>query len=179
MASQFPNSVRSFTPKVDLQDTILADHINVLQDEVRAIELALNGTTDANNGLLTSSYTGSFATTASWSSVDDRLSNIERGLVNGVPSSPYFKKSGDSVQPIAGTVGLTIKTLSGTASIFEARSAANALGFNIDSVGMPKVDSAAVLYVGSAEYNTLNTTANSALETAEAVRFDPFLLAGM
>jgi hypothetical protein len=69
--------------------------------------------------------------------------------------------------------------LSGTASIFEARSAANALGFNIDSVGMPKVDSAAVLYVGSAEYDTLNTTANSALETAEAVRFDPFLLAGM
>lgn len=179
MAAQFPNSIRQFTPKVDLQDTILADHINALQDEVRAIELALNGTTDANNGLLTSSYTGSFAQTASWSSVDDRISNVERGLVNGVPASPYFKKSGDSIQPTAGTVGLTLKTLSGTAALFEARSAANALGFNIDSSGTPKVDQAAVLYVGSTEYNTLNTTANTALAVANAAPFDPFLLAGM
>jgi len=107
MPASFPTSVRSFTTKVDLQDTILADHINSLQDEVRAIEIALNGTVDATNGLLTSNYTGTFASTSSWNSLDERISNIERGLVNGVPTSPYLLKAGDNMT-VANVVALTL-----------------------------------------------------------------------
>ena len=84
MAAYFPARVRPFIAKVDLQDTIAADHINALQEEVRAIEVALNGTIDEENGMLTSTYTGTFATTNTWDSLDARLTNIEAGLVNGL-----------------------------------------------------------------------------------------------
>ena len=179
MAAQFPTNIRQFTPKVDLQDTILADHINVLQDEVRAVQLALNGTTNATNGMLSSTYSGVFAATTSWTSLDDRITNIEAGLVNGVSTSPYVKKAGDSIQPASGTIGLILKATGGTAALFEARSSTNALGFNIDVTGTPKVGTANVVYVGSTEYTTVQTTADQALAAANAVRFDPFLLAGM
>jgi len=180
MPAFFPNSVRPFTAKVDLQDTIVADHINALQDEVRAIELALNGTVDANNGLLSSNYAGTFGLTATWDSLDQRINNIEAGLVNGVATSPYLRKAGDNMT-VSNTVALTLKnsSLNVTANLFESRNASDALGFAISGAGLPKVGTANVLYVGSSEYNTLNTTANSALQTAEAIRFDPFLLAGM
>ena len=179
MPASYPSSIRAFTSKVDLVDTVLADHINALQDEVRALEIVI-GATSLGGNPLTSTYSGVFATTTSWTSLDERLNNIEAGLVNGVGAvSPYVKKVGDSIQPPSGTVGLIIKTTAGTANIFEARSSTNALGFNLDSVGNPKVNTANVLYVGSTEYTALNNTATSAYNTAEAIRFDPFLLAGM
>lgn len=180
MPASFPSSVKSFTAKVDLQDTILADHINSLQDEVRAIELALNGTVDASNGLLTSNYTGSFANTTSWNSLDERITNIERGLVNGIATAPYLLKAGDSMT-VANLVALTLKNSSATVSnnLFEAYNSTNTLGFAISGSGIPKVGSANVLYVGSSDYNTLNATATEANETAQAVRFNPFLLSGM
>jgi hypothetical protein len=180
MPASFPTSVRSFTTKVDLQDTILADHINSLQDEVRAIEITLNGTVDATNGLLTSNYTGSFTASSSWNSLDERISNIERGLVNGIATSPYLLKAGDNMT-VANTVALTLKNSSATVTnnLFESYNSTNTLGFNLNGNAQPKVGTANVLYVGSSDYNTLNNTANEAYATANAVRFDPFLLAGM
>lgn len=180
MPALFPTSVRSFTTKVDLQDTILADHINTLQDEVRAIELALNGTVDATNGLLTSNYTGSFSNNTTWNSLDERITNLERGLVNGIPTAPYLLKAGDSMT-VANLVALTLKNSSATITnnLFESYNSSNTLGFAITGDGKPKVGSANVLYVGSPDYNTLNATAIEANETAQAVRFSPFLLAGM
>jgi hypothetical protein len=180
MPSSFPTSVRSFTTKVDLQDTILADHINALQDEVRAIELALNGTVDATNGLLTSNYVGTFNASSSWNSLDERITNLERGVVNGVPNAPYLLKAGDNMT-VANTVALTLKNSSATTTnnLFESYNSTNTLGFNLNGNAQPKVGTANVLYVGSSEYTTLNTTANEAYATAQAVRFDPFLLAGM
>ena len=179
MVAQFPTSVRTFTNKVDLVDTVLADHINALQDEVRAMSIGLTGNPSTN--ILTSSFGGTFTSaTTSWTSVDERLNNIEAGLVGGTGTvSPYVKKVGDSIQPPSGTVALVVKTTAGTSNLFEGRASNNDLGFNLNSVGLPKVGTANVLYVGSTEYATLNTTASSALEQAEAVRFDPFLLAGM
>lgn len=173
MAASYPTSVRTFTNKVDIVDTIFADHVNVLQDEVRSLEVSL-GTT-----LLSSTYTGTFAQTTSWASLSGRLANIETGLVNGVTGSPYFKKSGDSISPVSGSVGLTLKTTSGSTNLLEARNAANTLRFNVDYDGLPKVNTAAVLYVGSSEYNTItgNIAANSAV--ANSNPFNPFLLAGL
>jgi hypothetical protein len=179
MPASYPSSIRTFTNKIDLVDTILADHVNALQDEVRSLEIVLGATALGGNPL-TSTYDGTFSTTTEWTSLDQRINNIEAGLVNGTgTNSPYVKKAGDAIQPTAGTVGLVIKTISGTSNIFEARASDNTLGFNINSAGIPKVGTANVLYVGSSEYNTLNSTASTALASAEAVRFDPFLLAGM
>lgn len=177
----FPTRVRPFVAKVDLQDTIAADHINALQDEVRAIELALNGLAEQDsNGMLTSTYSGTFATTTTWDSLDARLSNIEAGLVNGLAVSPYVKKTGDSIS-VSNATALTVKNLSTTTTnnLFEARDSSNNLGFALTGAGLPKVNTANVLYVGSSDYNTLNTTANTALALGNANPFDPFLLAGM
>jgi hypothetical protein len=180
MPAFFPNAVRPFVSKVDLQDTIVADHINALQDEVRAIELALNGTADANNGLLSSNYAGTFSLTSTWDSLDQRINNIEGGLVNGLATAPYVRKAGDNMT-VSNAVALTLKNSSATttSNLFEAKNSADVIGFAISGAGLPKVGTANVLYVGSSEYTTLNTTATSALQTAEAIRFDPFLLAGM
>jgi len=173
MVAQYPSSVRSFTPKVDLVDTVFADHVNVLQDETRAVQVSLG------TSLLASNYSGLFAQTATWPSLSARLANIEAGLVTGVVGAPYFKKTGDSIAPASGTVGLAAKTTAGTANLIETRNAANTLRFNVDFDGLPKVGAGEVLYVGGTAYTNL-TTVVTAIETiAKGNRFNPFLLAGM
>lgn len=173
MAAQYPTSVRTFTNKVDLVDTVFADHVNVLQDEVRALEVSFG------NLILSSTYTGTFTQTTAWSTVGARLANIEAGLVSGVVGSPYFLKTGGTISPVSGAVGLTLNTTAGTANLFETKNAANTLRFNVNFDGIPKVGTANVLYVGSTDYNTLNTTATIANTTAQGNPFNPFLLAGM
>jgi len=173
MVAQYPSSIRSFTPKVDLVDTVFADHVNVLQDETRALQVSL-GTT-----LLASTYLGSFAQTGTWSSLSARLTNIEAGLVTGVTNAPYFKKSGDVISPASGTVGISARTTAGSANLIETRNAANTLRFNVDFDGLPKVGTSEVLYVGGTSYNTLNTKLTAVETIAKGNRFDPFLLAGM
>lgn len=173
MPAQYPASVRTFTNKVDLIDTVFADHVNILQDEVRAVELTVG------NQILVSTYTGTFAQTTSWTNLSSRLANIETGLVNGIIGSPYFKKTGDSIQPISGTVGLALQTIAGSTNLLETRNAAAALRFNVNFDGIPKVNTANVLYVGSPDYVTLNNTATEANTTAKGNPFNSFLLAGM
>jgi uncharacterized membrane protein len=173
MPAQYPASVRTFTNKVDLVDTVFADHVNILQDEVRALEVTFG------NQVLVSTYTGTFAQTTSWSTVGARLANIEAGLVSGVVGSPYFKKTGDTISPASGSIALGLKTTAGTANLLEARNSANTLRFNINFDGLPKVGAANVLYVGSSEYTTLNTAATEANVIAKGNPFNPFLLAGM
>jgi hypothetical protein len=267
----FPNYVRTFSPKVDLTDYILADHVNAIQKEIVAIESSLGATT-AGSSFLRSTYgsvsvvqvntlgtisggsgyvsgtysnitltlssgtspfifptativvsggavtsvtlttygagvdtttvltapassiggTGSgflapvasttsttsstFVRQTAWSSLGDRLRNIEIGLINGVPGSPYVMiKGGSAIQPTSGTIGVTLKTVAGTANLLEARpSAGTPLNFNIDYNGLPKVGAANVLYVGSSDYLALQASITTAATT-----FHPFFLGGM
>lgn len=76
MPALFPNSVRIFSTKVDLTDTVLAEHVNLLQDEVTAVETTLG------TGLLSSSWTGSYTNPSAHASLTARLTNIEAGLKN-------------------------------------------------------------------------------------------------
>ena len=39
MTASYPASVKSFTTKVDFADTVLAEHVNSLQEEVNSIHL--------------------------------------------------------------------------------------------------------------------------------------------
>ena len=89
MTASFPGSVRPFSSRVDLRDTVLANDVNSLQEEVNAIETAI-GTAANTNKPLASTYTGSFALTTTWTTLSDRLANIEAGLVNGVGSSSIY-----------------------------------------------------------------------------------------
>lgn len=158
----FPDNNRTFTTKVDIQDTIYADHVNVLQTEVRAISEAVNGTDPATNGnILQSTYTGTWTANTTWTSLVARLKNIETGLVNGFASSAYIRKSGgDTIEPASGTIPLTLKTNAGSADLFVTKNSSNANGFRVDSTGIPYVNTAKIIYVGSTEYSSLALAAN-------------------
>lgn len=189
MTATFPSSVRNFTAKVDIQDTILADHVNSLQDEVRAVETTI-GTSP-----LTSVYTGAFAQTATWPTLSARLANIEYGLVNGTGAGTAYVglNGGSTVTAASGLIGITLQTVSGNLNnILNTKNSAGTIGFNVDYNGIPKVGTYNVLYVNSADYTTLAATAGTALSTANAasaaataaaaatsVAIHPFLLAGM
>ena len=95
MPALFPNNVRIFTSKTDLVDTVLADHVNLLQDEVTAVENTLG------TGLLVSSWSGSYSNPLTHTSVSSRLSNIESGLLSRAPiASPNL--TGTPTAPTAG-----------------------------------------------------------------------------
>lgn len=169
MAS-FPTSNRTFTAKVDVSDTIYADHINVLQEEVRALSTSLNGEPVVTN-ILTSTFGGSFSTaTTAWTSLSGRLLNIEAGLVNGVPNAPYVRKAGgDTIEPASGTTALILKTAGGTADLFVTRDASNTKRFNVDYQGIPRYGSAALLATTDTGTITALGTVTSGVWNATAI----------
>ena len=76
MTALYPSSVKSFTTKVDFTDTVLAEHVNSLQDEVKALESTIGTYINVGSG-----WVGSFdQITTNWNSLKDRLANIEYGL---------------------------------------------------------------------------------------------------
>jgi hypothetical protein len=170
MAAYFPESVRPFTAKIDLVNVVIADHVNALQEEVAAIEGALGVGTTTVQSPLYSVFSGTFTTTmnatSKWATLGDRLANIEAGLVNGVTTAPYVSKNGGSIVTTASNKALTLKTGTGTLSLFETLTSASVLGFNVDYLGIPKVGTSNVLYVGSTDYNSLVTATSSASTSA-------------
>lgn len=76
MPATFPNAVRVYTTKTDLVDTVVAEHVNLLQDEVTAVQSTLG------TGVLASSWAGSYTNPATHATVSARFGNIESGLVS-------------------------------------------------------------------------------------------------
>ena len=76
MTASYPASVKSFTTKVDFSDTVLAEHVNSLQDEVNSIQANLGTYIKTGSG-----WVGEFdQITTNWNTLKDRLANIEYGL---------------------------------------------------------------------------------------------------
>lgn len=76
MTAVYPASVKTFTNRVDFTDTILAAHVNDLQDEVNAIEANLGTYIKTGSG-----WVGVFdQITTNWDTLKDRIANIEYGL---------------------------------------------------------------------------------------------------
>lgn len=89
MTASFPASIRPFSARADLVDVVIANDVNSLQEEVASIEKTI-GTAGSSNKPLASTYSGSFALTTTWTTISDRLANIEAGLVNGTGSSSIY-----------------------------------------------------------------------------------------
>jgi len=80
MAVYYPGNIKNdFSSKVDFTDTVIASHINDLQGEVTAIETTLGTYPLTSSGWGT---TGFDTTTTTWSTVKDRINNIEVGIAN-------------------------------------------------------------------------------------------------
>lgn len=76
MTAQYPGAVKSFVSKTDLIDTVYAEHVNSLQDEVNSIEATLGTSIKTGSG-----WVGAFdQVTTSWNTLKDRIANIEYGL---------------------------------------------------------------------------------------------------
>jgi hypothetical protein len=168
MTAVFPNSVRNYTAQQDLVNTVIADNVNSLQEEVKQIETVLGSAATSQNPL-TSTWSGSFSQATTWGTVYDRLANIESGLVSGVAGAPYPLTSGGSTITTTNNKGLTLRAGATSLNLFESYSYASALGFNLDSAGIPKVSTANILYVGSSDYTSLTSliSANTAAAAAK------------
>ena len=97
MTALYPSSVKSFSTKIDFTDTVLAEHVNSLQDEVRSLESTIGTLPNVGSG-----WVGSFdQITTNWNTLKDRIANIEYGL-----NAVYSEKI-----PVGGTTGqILVKT---------------------------------------------------------------------
>lgn len=108
MAASYPLAVRPFSNKINILNTIDAADPNSLQEEVVAIESTLG----INPALSTTpSPSATFtATSTQYSTLIQRLSNIEIGIVAD-SHTQYLKKTGGETitNATSSNVGLTVK----------------------------------------------------------------------
>ena len=102
MPALFPGAVRIFTAKVDLIDTVMAAHVNLLQDEVTAVQ------TTVGTGILNSTWAGSYGNPSTHTSLAARLENAEAGIKS---SATTLAGVSGTVVGTTGTQTLTNKTL--------------------------------------------------------------------
>lgn len=126
MAASYPSNVKSFDTKVDFVNTVIADHVNSLQEETVAVQTALGTSPSVSSG-----WVGSFdSTTTSWSNVKTRINNLEYGLKN-----VYDKVGGSNILPVAnGGTGIS-SFGSGIATFLGTPSSANLLAAVTDETG--------------------------------------------
>jgi len=105
--ANYPNSVKVFDTKHDLTDIVYAADVNVVYDEVTAIQSNLGTlikSRDDNWGV------GTFSTSSTtWTSLKARVTNIENGVFT-IFNNYVSTDGGDVIQQTStGVVGLTIK----------------------------------------------------------------------
>jgi hypothetical protein len=103
--ANYPNSVKNFDTKQDLTDIVYAADVNVVYDEVTAIESNLGTlikSRDDNWGV------GTFSTSStSWTSLKARITNIENGVFT-IFNNYVSTDGGDVIQQLTtGVVALT------------------------------------------------------------------------
>lgn len=147
MTASYPASVKSFTTKVDFTDTVLAAHVNDLQDEVNSIEATVGASIKTGSG-----WVGAFdQITSSWNTLKDRINNIEYGL-NTAFNNHVSKVGGSVIIPSGAAVkGLVIKAASSqTANLLEFQDSSSTV--------LARVTSAGVLEIGGSNAVTLSAS---------------------
>ena len=134
MPASYPNSVKTFTPKVNVVDLIQAADPNSLFDEVTAIESVI-GTTPS---VATAATTSGWANTATdYITLNGRLANIEKGIVADTHTQ-YVKIAGGSTITSSGTsvIGVVVKGASGqTANLQEWQDSSGTVVAYVDASG--------------------------------------------
>ena len=133
MAAQYPSAVKSFTTKVDFTDTVLAEHVNSLQDEVNSLENNLGTYVATGSG-----WVGSFdQVTTGWNTLKDRITNIEYGL-NTAYNQRVDTAGGSTIQSTSNIVtSLIIKAKSGqSTNILEFQTSAGSVVSKVGTDGV-------------------------------------------
>lgn len=99
MAASYPVSVKTFSTKVDFDSTVLAEHVNSLQDEVHELETYLGTAIVASSG-----WVGTFTRPSTdWNTLKDRINNIEYGINKLWTAVPAGGTTGQILTKTAGT----------------------------------------------------------------------------
>jgi hypothetical protein len=132
MSAIYPSGTKTFTPKVDAQDPVIASDVNLAYLEITAIENILGS--DTNNPTV-STWSGSFnQETTNWSTVHSRITNIERGVLTAF--NDRVKSSGGSTVANTSAVGLTLQSaLLATGNLLEVKDSGGNLRTAINSAG--------------------------------------------
>jgi hypothetical protein len=132
VTASYPASVKSFTTKVDFTDTVLAEHVNSLQEEVNSLQSNLGTYIKTGSG-----WVGEFDTsTTAWNTLKDRLANMEYGIKDVYDD--YVSRSGGSsiVASGAAVKGLVVKGASSqSANLVEFQTSAGTVVSKVDSAG--------------------------------------------
>jgi hypothetical protein len=115
VVASYPNSQVAFTPKVDLQDTVVAADVNSVYDEVTAIANTALGT---NPHVRNSAFPGSWddASTKTWGGgVGARVTNVENGTKLALDTL-VSKNGGTTIRSTSDVVSLKIRAQSGQSS---------------------------------------------------------------
>lgn len=132
MASSYPTSIKTWVPKENVTDLVIAEDVNTLYSEVETIErqLGVGGVTISptwgSSGELNTS-------TTTWNSLKDRLSNIEAGVVNAASI-----KGGSIVVPATTTrTGLVLRAVaSQTSNLLEIQNSSNTVVASFSAAGV-------------------------------------------
>ena len=132
MTASYPASVKSFTTKVDFTDTVLAEHVNSLQEEVNSLQANLGTFIKTGSG-----WVGVFdVVTTNWNTLKDRLANMEYGIKDVYDD--YVSRSGGSSIVASGAAikGLIVKGASSqTANLVEFQTSAGTVISKVDAAG--------------------------------------------
>jgi hypothetical protein len=159
MVAFYPSSVKTWVPRVNLQDPVLAEDVNTVYEELTAVQTEL-GVSPKTSGTWGS---GSFnSTTTAWSSLKARIQNIENGLYS-VHEGYVSKLGGTTVIPSGtSTVNLTVRAQSSqTADLFQARTSSGSVITKIDSSGLLFVNSVAVATISGTQTLSNKTISDS------------------
>jgi hypothetical protein len=113
LAATYPANIRTFTARRDFLDTVLADDVDSLQDEITAIETILGRS--PHIGTSPNVATG-FTSGTTFSNLVARLANIENGIV-GDTHAQYLLKTGGTINGNLTVTGTITGTVASTGSI--------------------------------------------------------------
>jgi hypothetical protein len=133
MPASYPQGVKSFSTKVDFTDLVLAEHVNTLQDEVRALQATIGTDPQVSSG-----WVGTLdKTTQTWGSLKARIANLEYGVVNDSHTQYIHNTGGDTIQASSAiTVPLQLKGFSSqTADLLRFANSAGTVLTKVDKDG--------------------------------------------
>ena len=121
----FPTNIKTWEPRVNISDSVVAADVNELYLEVTELETQLG-----QGGVLTNDgWSGTFSSSStSWTSLRARLQNLDYGVKKAVDGS-VDTAGGSTITPSsASVIGLTIKgAASQSANLLEIKNSSNAV----------------------------------------------------
>jgi len=155
MPASYPLSIRPFTTKVNALDIVDAADPNSLQEEVVALETTIG----LNPALSTTpSSSNTFANSTQFSTIVQRLANIETGIVADTHTQ-YIKRTGNEIltNATASNVAFTVKGASSqSANLQNWTNSSNTVLASVSSAGVisapnglsaPQLDQLAILSI--------------------------------